>query len=47
VVVEVKWFDELPPWAVELHSFLKQEAPDERPSKFIVGMRHLLGVGMK
>jgi hypothetical protein len=47
VVVEMKWIDELPTWAVELHGFLKQEAPDERPSKFIVGMRHLLGVAAK
>ncbi len=43
VVVEMKWFDDLPAWASELQEFLRQEAPDERPSKFIVGMRYLLG----
>lgn len=45
VVVELKWFDTMPPWAEELRGFLRQEAPDERPSKFIVGMRHLFGAG--
>ncbi len=43
VVVEMKWFEELPAWATELHEFLKREAPDDRPSKFVVGVRHLLG----
>ncbi|HVR88177.1 MAG TPA: VTC domain-containing protein [Candidatus Limnocylindria bacterium] len=45
VIVEMKWFDELPLWAEELHGFLKQRAPLDRPSKFIMAMRHLLGKG--
>ena len=43
VVIEMKWFDDLPSWAAELHGYLRQRAPEERPSKFVVGMRHLLG----
>ncbi len=43
VVIEMKWSDELPNWADELHGFLHQRAPAERPSKFVVAMRHLLG----
>ena len=43
VVIEMKWFDELPNWAEELHGYLRQRAPADRPSKFVVGMRHLLG----
>lgn len=43
VIIEVKWFDELPLWADELRGFLKQRAATERPSKFVVAMRHLLG----
>jgi len=43
VIVELKWFGELPAWAVELHGFLKERAPADRPSKFIMAMRYLLG----
>lgn len=43
VIVEMKWFDALPPWAEELHGYLRERAPAERPSKFVVAMRHLLG----
>jgi len=43
VVIEMKWFDDLPSWAEELHGYLRQRAPEDRPSKFVVGMRHLLG----
>ena len=45
VVIEMKWFGELPAWAEELHGYLRQRAPTDRPSKFVVGMRHLLGEG--
>lgn len=43
VIMEMKWFGELPNWAAELHGYLRERAPDERPSKFVVAMRHLLG----
>lgn len=43
VVIEMKWFDELPNWAEELLGYLRERAPADRPSKFVVGMRHLLG----
>ena len=43
VVIEMKWFGDLPNWAEELHGYLHERAPAERPSKFIVAMRHLLG----
>lgn len=43
VIVEVKWFDELPIWAMEIHAVLREQANTERPSKFVVAMRHLLG----
>jgi hypothetical protein len=43
VVIEMKWFGELPSWAEELHGYLRQRAPADRPSKFVVAMRHLLG----
>lgn len=43
VVIEMKWFGELPNWAEELHGYLRQRAPADRPSKFVVAMRHLLG----
>lgn len=45
VVIEMKWFGALPAWADELHGYLRQRAPADRPSKFVVGMRHLLGAG--
>lgn len=43
VVIEMKWFGELPSWAQELHGYLRERAPADRPSKFVVAMRHLLG----
>ena len=43
VIMEMKWFGELPSWAEELHGYLRERAPADRPSKFIVAMRHLLG----
>ncbi len=43
VIMEMKWFGELPSWAEELHGYLRQRAPIDRPSKFVVAMRHLLG----
>jgi hypothetical protein len=47
VIIEVKWFDELPLWADELRQFLHQRAPTDRPSKFVVAMRHLLGADVR
>jgi hypothetical protein len=43
VIVEMKWYGELPHWAVDLHAYLKENTREERPSKFIVAMRWLLG----
>ena len=43
VIMEMKWFGELPTWAEELHGYLRQRAPIDRASKFVVAMRHLLG----
>ena len=43
VIVEMKWYSDLPHWAVDLHQYLKENTKEERPSKFIVAMRHLLG----
>jgi hypothetical protein len=43
VIIEVKWFQELPRWADELYSYVRDHMVDERPSKFVVAMRHLLG----
>jgi hypothetical protein len=43
VVIEMKWVGQLPSWAEELHGYLRQRAPADRPSKFVVAMRHLLG----
>jgi hypothetical protein len=43
VVIEMKWFGQLPNWAEELHGYLRERAPADRPSKFVVAMRHLLG----
>src|SRR5207237_214608 len=42
VIVEMKWYGELPHWAVDLHAYLKESTREERPSKFIVAMRWLL-----
>jgi len=43
VIIEVKWFDELPHWADELYSYIRDHMVNERPSKYVVAMRHLLG----
>jgi hypothetical protein len=43
VIVEMKWYGELPHWAVDLHAYLKEHMREERPSKFIVAMKWLLG----
>jgi VTC domain-containing protein len=43
VIVEMKWYGELPHWAIDLHAYLKENTSGERPSKFIVAMRWLLG----
>lgn len=43
VIMEMKWFGDLPAWAEELHGYLRERAPADRPSKFVVAMRHLLG----
>jgi hypothetical protein len=43
VIVEMKWYSDLPHWAIDLHQYLKENTKDERPSKFIVAMRWLLG----
>jgi VTC domain-containing protein len=43
VIIEMKWYGELPHWAVDLHAYLKENTREERPSKFIVAMRWLLG----
>jgi hypothetical protein len=47
VVIEVKWFRDLPRWADELYSYIKDHMVNERPSKFVVAMRHLLGEEQK
>ena len=47
VVIEVKWFRELPRWADELYSYIRDHMVNERPSKFVVAMRHLLGEEQK
>lgn len=43
VILELKWLENLPVWASDLLDWLQEHAPDRRPSKFIVAMRHLLG----
>jgi len=43
VIIEVKWFQDLPRWADELYSYVRDHMVNERPSKFVVAMRHLLG----
>ena len=43
VIVEMKWYSDLPHWAVDLHQYLKENTKNERPSKFIVATRWLLG----
>lgn len=41
VLVEVKWLAEAPDWTATLLHTLRREASD-RPSKFVVAMRHLI-----
>jgi len=43
VVIEVKWFDTLPHWADELYGYIRDHMVNERPSKYVIAMRHLLG----
>jgi len=43
VVIEVKWFDALPHWADELYGYIREHMVNERPSKYVIAMRHLLG----
>ena len=43
VVIEVKWFDALPHWADELYGYIRDHMVNERPSKYVVAMKHLLG----
>jgi hypothetical protein len=43
VIVEMKWYTALPHCAIDLHQYLQENTKDERPSKFIVAMRWLLG----
>jgi len=47
VIIEVKWFQELPRWADELYSYIRDHMVNERPSKFVVALRHLLGEEQK
>jgi hypothetical protein len=47
VIIEVKWFRELPRWADELYSYIRDHMVNERPSKFVVALRHLLGEEQK
>lgn len=43
VILEVKWFEELPDWTQRLLEWIEEAARDTRPSKFVVAMRYLLG----
>ena len=43
VIIEVKWFDTLPHWADELYGYIRDHMVNERPSKYVIAMRHLLG----
>ncbi len=43
VVIEMKWFGELPPWALTVFESLREYALGDRPSKFVLGMRYLFG----
>ena len=47
VIIEVKWYQELPRWADELYSYIRDHMVNERPSKFVVALRHLLGEEQK
>jgi hypothetical protein len=43
VIIEVKWFDKLPHWADELYGYIREHMVNERPSKYVIAMRHLFG----
>ena len=43
VIMEMKWFEDLPGWASDLLKWLRERSPERRASKFVVAMRHLLG----
>lgn len=43
VIIEVKWFEALPHWADELYGYVREHMVNERPSKYVVAMRHLFG----
>jgi hypothetical protein len=43
VIIEVKWFDKLPHWADELYGYIRDHMVNERPSKYVIAMGHLLG----
>lgn len=43
VIIEVKWFDKLPHWADELYGYVREHMVNERPSKYVIAMQHLLG----
>lgn len=43
VIIEVKWFDKLPHWADELYGYIRDHMVNERPSKYVIAMKHLLG----
>ena len=43
VIIEVKWFDRLPHWADELYGYVREHMVNERPSKYVIAMQHLLG----
>jgi len=43
VIIEVKWFDKLPHWADELYGYIREHMANERPSKYVIAMGHLLG----
>ena len=45
VIIEVKWFDTLPHWADELYGYIREHMANERPSKYVIAMQHLLGEG--
>jgi hypothetical protein len=47
VLFEVKWFDTLPDWAETLLEYVAESAHDQRQSKFVVAMRHLLGLAQR
>ena len=40
-VIEIKYSDELPDWAVAILGSLSEPTTGEQPSKFVVGVRHL------